>query len=378
MRRAVLVSVVGALAAALTAPAVAHGPGGHPSGPPTGRTLAGAVPCTGDGAAHEVAYTVDGVKTYATYAAPTKRPTSVVVFAHGYGHSAKSWRHHARWAAARGAVAVAPTYAKSTETPNGPNNTIKPAIQRGWRVQEGAAEMVAFAQDLRTRCRVTQVVVFGVSMGGNSSALAVAGAGVKRAASGGKATPVFDWWIDVEPVTDVPQMYTAARAAAVALEFAANARDDMEQEFGGTLEQKPDAYRKASPIERVGDIAASGVKGVSIVHGLGDATVPYIQARELQLRLAQVGVPVHLTTILTRAEGTESDSSADAAVLGPLGAPFGPFLAGHASETRTDDHLVMRESLAQLDTLLRKRVFLAPGDTVIDGQTGTHRRTTVG
>ena len=377
MRRAVLVSLVGAVAAAMAAPAVAYGPGGHPT-KPAGTTLTGAVPCIGDGTAREVSYRFDGVPTYATYAAPKKRPTSVVVFAHGYGHSAKSWRRHAAWAAARGAVAVAPTYYRSTETPNGKGNTIKPSIQRGWRVQEGAAEMVAFARDLRARCKVQQVVIFGVSMGGNSSGLAVAMAGAQRAASHGLGTPVFDWWIDVEPVTDVPQMYTAARAAAVALEFAANARDDIEQEFGGTLEQKPAAYRNASPIERVDDIAASGVRGVSIVHAVGDATVPYVQARELQLRLGQVGVPAHLTTILTRAEGTESDSSADAAVLGPLGAPFGPFLAGHASETRSDDHLVMRESLGQLDALLSKRAFLPPGDTVVDGQTGTYRRTTVG
>ena len=368
MRRIALVTLAGAVAAALAAPALAHGGHGHA---PAQGTLAGSVPCTGDGAAHEVSYRFDGVRTYATYAAPTKRPTSVVVFAHGYGHTAKSWRAHARWAAARGALAVAPTYARSTETPNGKNNTIKPANQRGWRVQEGAAEMVAFAKDLRTRCRVAQVVIFGVSMGGNSSALAVAGAGAAHKAG---QKPAFDWWIDVEPVTDVPQMYTLARAASVALEFAKNAQEDMEQEFGGTLEQKPDAYRAASPIERVSDIAASGVRGVSIVHGAGDATVPYPQARELQLRLRQVGVPVHLTTVLTRAEGTESDSSIDAA----LGLPIGPFLAGHASETRGKDHLVMRESLAQLDQLLRKRTFLAPGDTVIDGQTGISRRTTVG
>ena len=351
--------LAGALAAAAVVPATAAAP----------RPLAGSVPCSGDGRAHEASYRFDGVDTYATYAAPKGRPKAVVVFAHGYSHGARSWRHHAEWAAERGAVAVAPTYRGTVETPSDGSNPLKPFEARGWRVVEGAQEMVAFAQDLRERCDVRQVVIFGVSMGGNSSALAVAMAGERRVGAGGDGEPLFDWWIDVEPVTNLPGIYQLARAAGVVNPFAKNAQLDMEEEFGGTFEQKPGAYRRANPVERVRDIAASGVRGVSIVHAVGDALVPYEHSRELQARLREVGVRTHLVTILTKSADTQADSSLDAFV--PV--PGGPYLTGHADETRTQDHLVMRESLAQLEALLASGSFPQGTEDVLDGRTGQRR-----
>jgi acetyl esterase/lipase len=348
------------LSAALAVPATAAG---------GGRPLAGSVPCSGDGTAREASYRFDGVDTYATYAAPKGRPKAVVAFAHGYSHGARSWRHHAEWAAERGAVAVAPTYRLTLDEPSDGSNPLKPFEARGWRVTEGAQEMVAFAQDLRARCDVQQVIIFGVSMGGNSSALAVAMAGERRAGAGGKPDPLFDWWIDVEPVTNLPGIYQLARAAGTVNPFARNAQLDMEEEFGGSYEQRPGAYHRANPIERVDDIRASGVRGVSIVHAVGDALVPYEHSRELQARLRQVGVRTHLVTILTRSTDTQADGSLDA--FAPL--PGGPYLTGHADETRTDDHLVMRESLAQLDALLATRSFPQGSEDVLDGRTGQRR-----
>jgi acetyl esterase/lipase len=348
-----------ALAAAVCVPATAAG----------ARPLAGSVPCSGDGRAHESSYRFDGVDTYATWAAPTSRPKAVVVFAHGYSHGARSWRHHAEWAAARGAVAVAPTYRLTVETESDGDNPLKPYEARGWRVTEGAQEMVAFAQDLRKRCDVRQVVIFGVSMGGNSSALAVAMAGERRLGAGGSGEPLFDWWIDVEPVTNLPGIYQLARAAGAVNPFAKNAQLDIEEEFGGTFEQRPGAYSRANPVERVSDIAASGVRGVSIVHATADALVPYEHSRELQARLREVGVRNHLVTILTRSADTAADSSVDAFV--PL--PGGPYFAGHADETRSQDHLVMRESLAQLEALLADGSFPEGSEDVLDGRTGQRR-----
>ena len=357
-RLALLLAAV--LSAALAVPAAAGG---------GGRPLAGSVPCSGDGKAREASYRFDGVDTYATWAAPQGKPKAVVVFAHGYSHGARSWRHHAEWAAQRGAVAVAPTYRLTVEQPSDGSNPRKPFEARGWRVTEGAQEMVAFAQDLRKRCDVRQVIIFGVSMGGNSSALAVAMAGERRLGAGGDGEPLFDWWINVEPVTNLPGIYQLARAAGTVNPFARNAQLDMEEEFGGTFEQVPGAYSRANPVERVDDIRASGVRGVSIVHAVGDALVPYEHARELQARLTDVGVRNHLVTILTRSTDTAADSSLDASL--PL--PGGPLLVGHADETRTDDHLVMREALAQLDALLATRSFPQGREDVLDGRTGQRR-----
>ncbi len=208
-----------------------------------------------------------------------------------------------------------------------------------------------------------------MSTGGNSSALAVAMTGERRLGTGGDGEPLFDWWIDVEPVTNLPGIYQLARAAGAFNPFARNAQLDMEEEFGGTFEQKPAAYSRANPVERVRDIRASGVRGVSIVHAVGDALVPYEHARELQAGLTEVGVRNHLVTILTRSTDTQADFSLDASV--PL--PGGPLLVGHADETRTDDHLVMRESLAQLDALLATRSFPAGTEDVLDGRTGQRR-----
>ena len=63
----------------------------------------------------------------------------------------------------------------------------------------------------------------GVSMGGNMSGLALALAGANDITrSNGK--PLFDYWIDVEGSVNLVETYMAARGAAAAIPFAANAQ----------------------------------------------------------------------------------------------------------------------------------------------------------
>ena len=60
---------------------------------------------------HRLDITVAGERTFGFYAVPQSRPKGIVVFAHGYSHTAWSWVEHAKQVAARdGVIAVAMDY----------------------------------------------------------------------------------------------------------------------------------------------------------------------------------------------------------------------------------------------------------------------------
>ena len=118
-------------------------------------------------------------------------------------------------------------------------------------------------------------------MGGNASGLAVA-ARAKRAAG----APLFDQWFDVEGAVNVIEIYTAARAlAATGNTMAANATADIEREMGGTIEERPEEYTSRTVVRRAEDVEASGVLGVTLVHGADDG------ARALQPEPRDPGAP---------------------------------------------------------------------------------------
>ncbi len=293
-------------------------------------------PCTDD-LDTAAAYTVDveGETATGILALPDTDPTALVVFAHGYGHTSASWVGHSRWAATElGAAAVAMDYRGTTVGPDG--------AVRGWRVAEGAADMIAAARDLEGRCGgFDTIVIFGVSMGGNSSGLALAATPTRLDGT----TPLFDWWFNIEGAANVIETYQGARVLAPANTFAANARADIEAEMGGTFEQVPQVYAERAVVNRVDDIAASGVKGVYMVHGVEDGLVPYNQAVELSQLLDAAGVVTEFVTHTTR-EGGEGGTTLTG-YTGQSGSP----LAGHASETSTT-HVVMRSGLDRLASLL--------------------------
>lgn len=360
VRRTVLAGVVAALTAVSVAPALATHDNGkgksqdHHNGKPR-PTAPYDDPCTGNPYdVQRMGLVVDGGEALALVATPRKKPRGIVVFDHGYGHTMESWREHVSRTADRlGVIAIAPNYRGQTVPPPGTK-----VSSRGWRVAEGAADTIAYAQYYERLCKPTGTnVVYGVSMGGNTSGLVVA---AKPKGPDGK--PLFDYWVNVEGAVNVTETYAGASVLAGANEFAANAKADIEEAFGGTPMDAPDTYAERTVVNRTADIAAAGLKGVVVVHGLADGLVPYNQSRELQTLLRAQGVPVDMWTAVTRKEGTESGTTIDGYAIGE-DSPF----AGHASETSTT-HVVGVAGFAALDRLYSSTPF-ACAETVYDGQT---------
>jgi acetyl esterase/lipase len=233
---------------------------------------------------------------------------------------------------------------------------------------EGAEDSIAAAQSFQANCKsIKQVVIFGVSMGGNSSGLAVA---LSKNAKDAKGGPLFDYWVDVEGAVNVIETYAGASALESVNEFAAHAKADIEEEMGGSFSEVPDVYADHAVVNHVDDIEASGVKGVVVVHGLDDGLVPYNQAREMTTLLARAGVPTDMYTIGRKSDAPDHDTSLTGYVGGQLDPDYNSPLAGHASET-SQTHIVMATALDRLWGLV-KGVAPAHNEYFVDGPTGTY------
>jgi len=290
--------------------------------------------CSGGGAARELTLTVEGQRATGLYAVPKGKAKGLVVFAHGYGHTAESWRKHLTNTAARnGVIAVAMNYRGEIITPPDKSKGQTRPTSRGWQVAEGATDSNAAARLIERRCSgMTTVVLYGVSMGGNTAGLALAAKPTR--ASG---APLYDYWFQMEGANNVVETYFGARALkASGSATAVNAVEDIEREMGGTFEQKRDLYLERSVVNRVADIAESGVKGIVMMHGVGDGLVPYNQSRELQARLATAGLLVEVHSFTLRAASSEPGTTVDGYLPNPTGAYTSP-LSGHASEA-SDTH----------------------------------------
>lgn len=304
----------------------------------------------------DISIPVEGQQATGRFALPDRAPETLVVFAHGYGHHSGSWIEHMRKAAAHhGVIAVAMDY-RGTYEQKAKDGTL---TVRGWFVKEGAADMVAVAKRFRSLCpSITETVLFGVSMGGNSSGLALAAAAKEKAPGGG---PLFDYWFDVEGAVNVVETYAGASVLAPANEFAANAKADIEDEMNATFEEDPDGYADLAVVSHMDEIAASGVKGVTVIHALEDGLVPYNQAREIVTQLVAEQIPLEVYTIGEKGEG-ESGTT----ITGYTPFKDSPF-AGHASET-SETHLVMVTALDRLWQLVDKdRGFASYSEEFISG-----------
>ncbi len=311
--------------------------------------------CTGNPhAVRQLSTTVEGGTAQALYAVPRKKPRGIVVFDHGYGHTMYSWsRHLTRTAEQLGVIAIAPNYRGQRD-----DLSAKPLpSSRGWRVAEGAADSIAFAQLVERRCKPTGLnVVYGVSMGGNTSGLVLAAQPKDPA---GK--PLFDFWVDVEGAANVTETYLGAKSLAPGNAFAANAAADIEEAFGGTPAQVPAVYAERTVVNRVDDIAASGVRGVVMVHGVMDGLVTHDVSRQLQVLLRAEGVPVDMTSFVTHSKGSEPGTTIDGYVPTGQTSPF----AGHASEA-SETHDVGKAGFAALAELYRTGTITC-GERVVDG-----------
>lgn len=305
-----------------------------------------------------LSYPSGGGTAEALYALPSHRPRGIVVFDHGYGHTMYSWaRHIQRTAQQLGVIAIAPDYRGQV------NNLATQPLpsSRGWRVSAGAVDTNTVAQLFDSTCMKGRGhnVLYGVSMGGNTSGLALA---AKPKRTGNK--PLWDEWVNVEGAANVLETYLGARALAPVNAFAKNAQEDIEQEMGGPPETAMQTYLDRSVVNRVDDIKASGVKGVVMVHGYADGLVTHDISRQLQLRLRAVGVPVDFTSFVTHSAGSEPGTTLDGYLPTGQTSPF----AGHASET-SETHDVGRagfRKLAELYHGMRHRC----GERVVDGMTG--------
>jgi len=316
MRRAALLAV--ALVMVVTAPAVASS---HPK-------------CTDH--TGPVPYATGSHHGYVAY--PSKAPKGIVVFFHGIGHTAEDWAgaHLEDEAQASRVITVAMDYGEHD-------------VDGSWQVLAGAEASVAAAQALQAACPMaTTTVAYGVSMGGNSSGLALA-----------EHAGVFDWWFAIEGAHNMLETYLEATAVAVSgNETATAAKAGIETEAGGTPAEVPDHYARRVNVLRAPDIAASGIRGVVMVHAVDDGLVPYNQSREMAAALRGLGIPVEFTTATTT-DGGEPGTTADSYVPVEHEQPF----AGHANEDSTT-HVVGRLGFERLRALFADRPTVADGDAV--------------
>ena len=267
------------------------------------------------------------------YALPAKGPNGegpagMVVFFHGYGHTADDWADHnlGRIAEKDRVIAIAMNYPGTDST-------------HTWQVQEGAQASNAAATWFDEKCAPPVVVAYGVSMGGNASGLALA-ANPKDAAG----EPLYDWWFDIEGADNVIETYNEARALAPANAFAAEAQKGIELEMGGSFESVPDVYRAHTNVARADDIVASGIKGVVMVHAIDDGLVPYDQQREMKQAIGdRVGVQFWTVGSAGRVDGQNGadrkrDTTIDGYVTSNIPGAPAP-LAGHSNENNEDSRV---------------------------------------
>ena len=338
-----LLSALALLGAAL--PALAARPDAPPGHLQSGRCVDKsdeAIPLT---------LSVSGEPAAGHYALPAEAPETLVVFGHGYGHSSYSWTHHmTRIARELGVVAVGMDYRGLDFVGDADKDGVPET--RGWNAMKGAEDLLAAAQHFQASCKtIKRTVLLGVSMGANMSGLALA------LAPKTPADPVFDHWIDVEGAVNVIETYLSARAVAPAIPYAKNAQQDIETEMGGPIESHYQEYQKRAVVTRIDEIKASGVKGVTVIHGLDDGLVPYNQGREMASLLLEAGIPTDMFTVSRRSKESERETTATGYVGGPVfgGLPdqaplpsdyTSPF-AGHASE-RSTKHIIMVTAFEQL------------------------------
>jgi hypothetical protein len=263
-------------------------------------------------------------------------------------------------------IAVAMYYPGETISPDGRSTF-------GWRVREGAKAGIAAAEAFLKACPALKrktIVDYGTSMGGNTSGL-MAAAGATRP----NGRPLFDYWFDVEGDTNAIETYLEASAIALTgSKLGKDAKQEIEQENGGTPAQQPQAYVDLGVVNHAEQIAASGIKGVVIVHGIDDGEVPYDMSLEMQARLIQVGMPTAFYSIVTKTPGTDCSRTLESAVLGAL--PIQPIpcerdpMAGHGGEG-SQNQLVIQTGFSAFDALFNQhRVPSGHQVIVVDGTTG--------
>lgn len=294
------------------------------------------------------------------YAVPQTDPVGMVVFSHGYGHSSYSWQEHAaRVAQELNVVAIAMdgrdlAILDTFKRPGIPNAA-------GWPVKSAAEDGIAAAQAFEAACAsIDTIVNYGVSMGGNTSGI-MAASGAKRADG---ATPLFDWWVDVEGVNNLIETYMEARGADP------GAAGAIEAETGGPIEEAQDAYIQRTNVLRVQDMKDAGLKGVVLVHGVDDGLVPHNQGHEMFDALTAVGIPAQFFVVTLKSDESERETSLTGHALGLVDPEYRSPAAGHASELSTT-HIVGVTGFERLTAIFNGAPPACTRIAVVDGQVGS-------
>lgn len=270
-------------------------------------------------------------------------PEFLVVFAHGVGNSVEgAWLGHMEETALKGAAVVASNFRD--------NN--------GFPTLRGAEDTNVAAKAALARFpSVTTVILLGVSMGGSVSGVAIAEGPVRADGS----TPLYDYWIDVEGVSNVFETYYQAKAVG---HYAAQG---LERDAGGSPDQVPAEYARRSPALRAHEMP---LKGAVVIHSVNDGTVPYNQGQEMAAALAAAGVPTEFHTLLRERFDHTEGTTGTGRIFGFAGQEdpsetTGAHLSGHAWEGDRES-LVMTVAFERLFALLDGGA-ITHGATVVDG-----------
>ncbi len=280
--------------------------------------------------------TVDGTELLYIIEQPneTVGPDTLVLFAHGNGHSIESYRNHTKEVAGWGVTAAAINYR---------DNDGFPAF---W----GAQDLIAAREHLHANHGpFERTILFAPSMG-------VAVSGTALAESDG----LFDVWFAIEGVTALYESWAEACAAAAAVAFAAQVCTDIERDAGRSEDGEgtpcgfyecPDAFMRRSPLQRVAEL--DELQEVFVVHALYDGLVPWDQSAQLVAALRDQGITTHFTTVLRGEAGTEQDTTPASHALGQESAVDQAHgLSGHGSE-KNREQAVIATAYEQLEAYIK-------------------------
>lgn len=225
---------------------------------------------------------VDGETALGWLAYPSGAPTTLLVYGHGCCGKPNQSAFVRAYAEAYDVVAVAMDY-------RGPG---------GWDVMKGSRDLVAATVDLHARFpTVARTVIWGVSMGGETTGMAVA-----------QRPDLYDYWVDTFGVTNLFEEFVAlGHYPGVSL----NPNDPSNptssaivRETGGTPATAPQAYADRSPVLMADRMV--GLRRAYVTHGVGDPIVPYSMSREMFENLRLAGVPATLWTTTTGGGGVQT------------------------------------------------------------------------
>ena len=200
---------------------------------------------------------IGGEPTQASVALPARAPRAVIVHAHGYpglfitGDPFSDFDLELR-ARENDAVVIAPLYRGTRPGPV--------ATQRyGAPFRKGSQDLAAVAQAWSAACGIDTAVLISQSLGAAYGARAII-----------ENPGTFDAWFVDGGDSDLVETAVKYTPIAPLVPLVKYFMTDIAAELGGTLLQRPGAWRAASAVNLTGAIARSGLRYAYITHGVGE------------------------------------------------------------------------------------------------------------